>query len=173
MHVVPVQLPLILALSKMRINVTTDLRPMEARQSILVAVQELATRFLQGFPKLNPIKVLGKLKAQEDLDVVLEQNSPVTPNSESEPKQQSNLVWICVHEVAVLARYVSSKDESIHGTLSNPVFDGTEAESYPFNLGPFQQVSVACLKRNVSVLVKVHTSAGKTAMAEYAIVMAF
>jgi ATP-dependent RNA helicase DOB1 len=34
-------------------------------------------------------------------------------------------------------------------------------------------VSVACLERNESVLVSAHTSAGKTAVAEYAIAMAF
>ncbi|KAF6167318.1 hypothetical protein GIB67_043179 [Kingdonia uniflora] len=119
-------------------------------------------------------QVLGKRKAQEDLDVTSEQNSSVTLKSESEQKQQQpNLVRTCVHEVAVPTGYVSSKDESVHGTLSNPVFNGTEAKSYPFNLDPFQQVSVACLERNESVLVSAHTSAGKTAVAEYAIAMAF
>ncbi|KAK9099685.1 hypothetical protein Scep_023115 [Stephania cephalantha] len=59
MHVVPVQLSLISALSKIRISVPSDLRPMEARQSILLAVQELGTRFPQGLPKLNPVKDMG------------------------------------------------------------------------------------------------------------------
>lgn len=54
---VPVQLPLISALSKIRISVPSDLRPLEARQSILLAVQELESRFPQGLPKLNPVKV--------------------------------------------------------------------------------------------------------------------
>uniref|UniRef100_M1A8P2 Helicase n=1 Tax=Solanum tuberosum TaxID=4113 RepID=M1A8P2_SOLTU len=40
MHVVPVQLPLISSLSKLRIFV--DLRPLEERQSIFLAVQENA-----------------------------------------------------------------------------------------------------------------------------------
>ena len=51
------QLPLISALSKLRISVPSDIRPLEARQSILLAVQELEKRFPQGLPKLNPIKV--------------------------------------------------------------------------------------------------------------------
>ncbi|KAF6135395.1 hypothetical protein GIB67_027269 [Kingdonia uniflora] len=101
MHMVPVQLPLISVLSKIRINVPSDLHPMEARQSILLSVQELATHFPQGFPMLNPVKVLGKRKAQEDLDVTSEQNSSVTSNSESKQKQQPNLVWISVHEAVV------------------------------------------------------------------------
>lgn len=54
---VPVQLPLISALSKLRISIPSDLRPVEARESILLALEELGTRFPQGFPKLNPVKV--------------------------------------------------------------------------------------------------------------------
>ncbi|KAK7841730.1 dexh-box atp-dependent rna helicase dexh10, partial [Quercus suber] len=57
MHVVPVQLPLIAALSKLMKSIPSDLRPLEARQSILLALQELNTRFPQGLPKLNPVKV--------------------------------------------------------------------------------------------------------------------
>ncbi|KAL7096256.1 hypothetical protein ACP275_10G070200 [Erythranthe tilingii] len=59
MHVVPVQLPLLSALSKLKISVPNDLRPIEARQSILLAVQELEKRFPQGLPKLNPVKDMG------------------------------------------------------------------------------------------------------------------
>lgn len=43
------------------------------------------------------------------------------------------------------------------------------AKTYPFTLDPFQQVSVASIQRNESVLVSAHTSAGKTVVAEYAI----
>ncbi|KAK4396662.1 DExH-box ATP-dependent RNA helicase DExH10 [Sesamum angolense] len=56
MLVVPVQLPLLSALSKLRISVPSDLRPMEARQIILLAVLELEKRYPQGLPKLNPVK---------------------------------------------------------------------------------------------------------------------
>lgn len=45
----------------------------------------------------------------------------------------------------------------------------TPAKTYPFTLDPFQQVSVASIERNESVLVSAHTSAGKTVVAEYAI----
>lgn len=79
----------------------------------------------------------------------------------------------CVHEVAVPRGYVANKDESIHGTLADPVYNGERAKTYPFKLDPFQEVSVSCLERNESVLVSAHTSAGKTAVAEYAIAMAF
>ncbi|GAB7342051.1 hypothetical protein MBLNU457_g0335t1 [Dothideomycetes sp. NU457] len=43
------------------------------------------------------------------------------------------------------------------------------ARTWPFKLDPFQQVSVASIERNESVLVSAHTSAGKTVVAEYAI----
>ncbi|KAL5120471.1 ATP-dependent RNA helicase mtr4 [Pleosporales sp. CAS-2024a] len=43
------------------------------------------------------------------------------------------------------------------------------ARTWPFNLDPFQQVSIASIQRNESVLVSAHTSAGKTVVAEYAI----
>ena len=44
--------------------------------------------------------------------------------------------------------------------------------TYPFVLDPFQATAVRCLERNESVLVAAHTSAGKTAVAEYAIALA-
>ncbi|XP_059634511.1 DExH-box ATP-dependent RNA helicase DExH10 [Cornus florida] len=115
--------------------------------------------------ELSP--TLGKRKLPEE-------NSEVSEASKQEiPSKRRNLARTCVHEVAVPSGYTSSKDESIHGTLSNPVYNGEMAKTYLFNLDPFQQVSVACLERNESVLVSAHTSAGKTAVAEYAIAMAF
>lgn len=43
------------------------------------------------------------------------------------------------------------------------------AKIYPFKLDPFQQEAVNYIDRDESVLVAAHTSAGKTAVAEYAI----
>ncbi|KAF4637330.1 hypothetical protein G7Y89_g744 [Cudoniella acicularis] len=43
------------------------------------------------------------------------------------------------------------------------------ARVWPFELDPFQKVSIASIERNESVLVSAHTSAGKTVVAEYAI----
>ncbi|KAM3311582.1 hypothetical protein ACQJBY_031922 [Aegilops geniculata] len=87
--------------------------------------------------------------------------------------KRQNLARSCIHEVAAPNGYDLSKDEAVHGTLSNPVFNGNMAKTYPFQLDPFQTVSIACLERNESVLVSAHTSAGKTAIAEYAIAMSF
>ncbi|GKV00378.1 hypothetical protein SLEP1_g13072 [Rubroshorea leprosula] len=69
MHVVPVQLPLISALSKIRISISPDLRPLEARQNILLAVQGLETRFPQGLPKLNPVTDM-KIEDPEIVELV-------------------------------------------------------------------------------------------------------
>ena len=46
------------------------------------------------------------------------------------------------------------------------------AHEYKFTFDPFQQVSIHAIQRNESVLVSAHTSAGKTAVAEYAIAQA-
>ncbi|KAM7469172.1 hypothetical protein LguiA_007355 [Lonicera macranthoides] len=113
---------------------------------------------------------LGKRKQPEESSEVTETDAPKQEESAS---KWPSLARTCVHEVAVPSGYTCSKDESINGTLSDPVYNGEMAKTYPFNLDPFQQVSVACLERNESVLVSAHTSAGKTAVAEYAIAMAF
>lgn len=112
---------------------------------------------------------LGKRKAGEMPDSRVEE---LKPEVEVEQKRR-NMIRTCVHEVAIPTGYASAMDEITHGTISNPVFNGPMAKTYPFTLDPFQQVSVACLERNESVLVSAHTSAGKTAVAEYAIAMAF
>ncbi|CAK9170681.1 unnamed protein product [Ilex paraguariensis] len=110
---------------------------------------------------------LGKRKQHEETSKVTE------PPKEDNASKKRNLGRTCVHEVAVPSGHSSSKDESIHGTLLNPVYNAEMAKTYQFNLDPFQEVSIACLERNESVLVSAHTSAGKTAVAEYAIAMAF
>ena len=48
----------------------------------------------------------------------------------------------------------------------------TPAKEYKFVLDPFQRAAVNSLEKGQSVLVSAHTSAGKTAVAEYAIAMA-
>ncbi|XP_043712800.1 DExH-box ATP-dependent RNA helicase DExH10 isoform X2 [Telopea speciosissima] len=115
---------------------------------------------------------LGKRKSPEDSEAELKQPSEENSKPDSVLKRR-NLARTCVHEVAVPTGYTSTKDEAVHGILSNPIYNGAMAKTYPFNLDPFQQISVACLERNESVLVSAHTSAGKTAVAEYAIAMAF
>jgi hypothetical protein len=54
---VSVQLQLIYALSQIRISLPPDIRPLKARQDILLDVQKICDRFPQGLPKINPGKV--------------------------------------------------------------------------------------------------------------------
>lgn len=99
---------------------------------------------------------------------------PPPPAEEPAAKQQRRASSrTCVHEVAVPKGYASAKEESVHGTMADPFYNGPMAKTYPFELDPFQSISVACLERNESVLVSAHTSAGKTAVAEYAIALSF
>ncbi|KAI6651637.1 Superkiller viralicidic activity 2-like 2-like [Oopsacas minuta] len=68
----------------------------------------------------------------------------------------------CVHEVSVpqdieYAPLVPSNEPPLR--------------KFPFKLDPFQQEAIDCLEGNHSVLVSAHTSAGKTAVAEYAIAL--
>ncbi|KAL9090024.1 MAG: hypothetical protein Q9159_002192 [Coniocarpon cinnabarinum] len=53
--------------------------------------------------------------------------------------------------------------------INNYRHPGEPARTWPFELDPFQKVSIASVQRNESVLVSAHTSAGKTVVAEYAI----
>lgn len=50
-----------------------------------------------------------------------------------------------------------------------PAVPATPAKTYKFKLDPFQAEAVGYIEKGESVLVAAHTSAGKTAVAEYAI----
>lgn len=82
----------------------------------------------------------------------------------------------CIHEVGLPEGFDESQvqlDGKIHGTVSDPQYKGEMAKEFPFELDPFQRLAISCLERRESVLVAAHTSAGKTAVAEYATAMAF
>ncbi|KAG8883351.1 ATP-dependent RNA helicase mtr4 [Tulasnella sp. 331] len=66
------------------------------------------------------------------------------------------------HQVSVPAGYP-------YVPIGQHVSPEKPAREYPFNLDPFQRVSIHAIERNESVLVSAHTSAGKTVVAEYAI----
>ena len=68
----------------------------------------------------------------------------------------------CTHE------YVAPKD-FIRPAYKKPQ---QRAKQYKFTLDKFQDKAVECIERNESILVAAHTSAGKTAIAEYAIATA-
>ncbi|TFK62158.1 antiviral helicase [Pluteus cervinus] len=66
------------------------------------------------------------------------------------------------HRVVVPPRYH-------YVPISQHIPPGKPDREYPFELDPFQRVSVYAIQRSESVLVSAHTSAGKTVVAEYAI----
>jgi ATP-dependent RNA helicase DOB1 len=63
------------------------------------------------------------------------------------------------------------KNVVYHNLVQNYV-DTKPAKYYEFKLDKFQERAVLCLENGQSVLVAAHTSAGKTAVAQYAIAMA-
>ena len=75
----------------------------------------------------------------------------------------------CVHECAFPASVSGSQLEQSISEIRDYQLPEKLEKQYAFTLDPFQQQSIACIERNESVLVSAHTSAGKTAIAEYAI----
>lgn len=70
--------------------------------------------------------------------------------------------------VSVIQQDIS--DNNTIGTSNDVVkFDRPPAKTYPFSLDTFQREAIGHIERDESVLVAAHTSAGKTAVAEYAI----
>jgi ATP-dependent RNA helicase DOB1 len=87
----------------------------------------------------------------------------------------------CLHEVALPPDFrqklgADVTDEDVHKMLFDPaphtlLPDYKPAKQYPFTLDAFQEEAVKSIERGQSVLVSAHTSAGKTAVAEYAIAL--
>ena len=108
-------------------------------------------------------------------------------NDEAEPVVTDTFETEQSREVAASAGLQGSKDEEkvvlshqvrhqvalppdyAYKPISEHVSPAEPARKWPFQLDPFQQVSIASIERNESVLVSAHTSAGKTVVAEYAI----
>eukprot|EP00871_Galdieria_phlegrea_P005458 jgi/Galph1/5913/GphlegSOOS_G4559.1 len=87
---------------------------------------------------------------------------PLKGNDSSENDLKTN----CIHDVSVPPDYSEYNFEPLADwKIEKP------AKEYKFSLDAFQRESIKCLERNESVLVSAHTSAGKTAIAEYAVAM--
>ena len=112
-------------------------------------------------------------KRQNSSEAAPRTTTPAAQNASPSQKPKTVPPKTAVHEVALPPDFTSNLDASIHGTIDEPAYTGPMAKHYPFTLDPFQSKSVAILERRESVLVSAHTSAGKTAIAEYAIAMAF
>jgi len=78
-----------------------------------------------------------------------------------------------LHEVALPSTWDEDERGGEEGNVRRPRRQGTPARTYPFALDGFQECACACIERKENVMVAAHTSAGKTAVAEYAIAVAF
>ncbi|EEY56233.1 DEAD/DEAH box RNA helicase, putative [Phytophthora infestans T30-4] len=87
----------------------------------------------------------------------IEGNDKHSANVVSTGTQQKNLISFSVYPPDYDAQPTAG------AAAKNP------AKTYPFTLDPFQQQAVDYIESGESVLVSAHTSAGKTAVAEYAI----
>ncbi|KAI9727140.1 MAG: ATP-dependent RNA helicase mtr4 [Chrysothrix sp. TS-e1954] len=94
-----------------------------------------------------------------------EQSREVAASAGLQIQKDSNAV-ILSHQVR---HQVALPPDFDYVPLSQHKAPEKPARTWPFTLDPFQQVSIASIERNESVLVSAHTSAGKTVCAEYAI----
>ncbi|CDZ97689.1 antiviral helicase [Phaffia rhodozyma] len=92
----------------------------------------------------------------------LDGSAPSSGDAAAGPDGGIKLTHQVRHRVAIPPSYP-------YVPISQHVPANPPARSYPFELDPFQKVSVASIERGESVLVSAHTSAGKTVVAEYAI----
>nr|WCZ58663.1 exosome RNA helicase MTR4 [Seculamonas ecuadoriensis] len=72
----------------------------------------------------------------------------------------------CLHKISLPPDYTGPDPREVIAAVTRP-----PAKTYKFELDAFQRTSVEALEAGQSVLVSAHTSAGKTAVAEYAIAM--
>lgn len=102
--------------------------------------------------------------SKEELNEILNPGKKLkkaTPKDDEEPQE----VIQCQHDLCL----PPNSGDLFKSSLQDPPFPQNPVRTYPFNLDPFQRMSIACIERGESVLVSAHTSAGKTVVAEYAI----
>ncbi len=90
----------------------------------------------------------------------------VVEDVKTDAEQSASAIGRVTHSVC------APKGVEVTEDMRHPVYPPPRpAREYPFELDPFQKMSIAVLERQESVLVSAHTSAGKTVVAEYAIAM--
>ncbi|KDE07762.1 hypothetical protein MVLG_02032 [Microbotryum lychnidis-dioicae p1A1 Lamole] len=114
--------------------------------------------------------VMGNVVATDEFETEAKTTVPVAGSGaaqadgegDDKPSQGLILTHAVRHQVALPPSYP-------YVSIASHVPPAEPARTYPFELDPFQKVSIASIQRNESVLVSAHTSAGKTVVAEYAI----
>ncbi|KAG7365306.1 DEAD/DEAH box helicase domain protein [Nitzschia inconspicua] len=103
--------------------------------------------------------------------------SIMSSSSEKQKKQETAAATNEVntgtsHDKSVRSYSAYPKNLPAGMELPKPTPSDKPAKEYPFTLDPFQAQAVGYIEKEESVLVAAHTSAGKTAVAEYAIAKA-
>jgi len=104
----------------------------------------------------------GRSVLTDSFEQAMEREVPKAKTGLTKEEAETKITHQVRHQVALPPDY-SYIPISQHKPLDPP------AKEYPFELDPFQKVSIHSIERNESVLVAAHTSAGKTVVAEYAI----
>jgi ATP-dependent RNA helicase DOB1 len=86
-----------------------------------------------------------------------------------EASNNQNIATGTSHDKSVRSYSVYPKNLPEGHKLPNPKPTSKAAKEYSFVLDPFQEQAIGYIDKEESVLVAAHTSAGKTAVAEYAI----
>jgi ATP-dependent RNA helicase DOB1 len=88
---------------------------------------------------------------------------------EEEASKNQDIATGTSHDKSVRSYSAYPKNLPEGHVLPTPTPSSKPAKEYAFKLDPFQAQAVGYIEKNESVLVAAHTSAGKTAVAEYAI----
>jgi ATP-dependent RNA helicase DOB1 len=91
-------------------------------------------------------------------------------NSNQEISMDPDMNIITINSTGCIHENITPKDYPNPGKFLNPTTP--PAKNYEFTLDKFQERAILCLENSQSVLVSAHTSAGKTAVAQYSIAMA-
>eukprot|EP00899_Mesostigma_viride_P011889 jgi/Mesvir1/20700/Mv14899-RA.2 len=119
MHVLPVPLQLLVAMSSIKLALPGDLRPLEARQSVQLALQEVHKKFHMGIPLVDPIQdmeiddpsLVAAVREVERLEAELVKN-PIHKMQESHSEKLSLFEMKADHEAAI--KELKAKIRSSH-----------------------------------------------------------
>lgn len=102
-------------------------------------------------------------------DENLSSEKPKAVQKEKQEADNKDISTGTSHDKSVRSYSAYPKNLPEGHELPKPKPSSEPAKTYPFPLDPFQQQAIEYIEKDESVLVAAHTSAGKTAVAEYAI----
>ena len=147
---------------------TQDTAPISDQVPSTLGNQDDRSQQDEGVPESRETKRLKRDKEAETVvtDAFETEQSREVAASAGLQAQKEGAAVVLSHQVR---HQVALPPDYDYVPISQHQPPETPARVWPFTLDPFQQVSIASIERNESVLVSAHTSAGKTVVAEYAI----